>query len=67
MYEKLINKLKERMKHLRVGTSLDKCIDMGAIIDEGQKKSVEQFVEEARAEGAEVRIIFFLVFISCTN
>lgn len=46
------------MKHLRVGTSLDKCIDMGAIIDEGQKKSVEQFVEEARAEGAEVRIFF---------
>ena len=46
------------MKHLRVGTSLDKCIDMGAIIDEGQKKSVEQFVEEARAEGAEVRFFF---------
>ena len=45
------------MNHLRVGTSLDKCIDMGAIIDEGQRKSVEQFVEEAKAEGAEVSLI----------
>ena len=42
------------MKHLRVGNSLDKCVDMGAIVDESQRKSVEQFVEEARAEGAEV-------------
>ncbi|XP_066935468.1 aldehyde dehydrogenase family 16 member A1-like isoform X2 [Clytia hemisphaerica] len=54
VHDKLVNKLKERMKHLRVGNSLDKCVDMGAIIDEGQRKSVEQFVEEARAEGAEI-------------
>jgi len=44
------------MKHLRVGTSLDKCVDIGAIIDEGQRKSVEQFVEEAKTEGAEVSV-----------
>lgn len=54
IHDKLIEKIKERMKHLRVGTSLDKCIDIGAIVDPSQKKSVEQFVEEARAEGAEV-------------
>ena len=54
VHDKLVNKLKERMKHLRVGNSLDKCVDMGAIVDEGQRKSIEQFVEEARADGAEV-------------
>lgn len=52
--EKLISKLKERMKHLRVGTSLDKCIDVGAIVDNSQLKSVEEFVEHARNDGAEI-------------
>lgn len=52
--DKLIEKLKERMKHLRVGTSLDKCVDMGAIIDESQRKSIEEYVEEAKKEGAEI-------------
>lgn len=52
--KKLIDKIKERMKHLRVGNSLDKCIDMGAIVDPSQKKSIEAFVEEARKQGAEV-------------
>ncbi|XP_065668429.1 aldehyde dehydrogenase family 16 member A1 isoform X1 [Hydra vulgaris] len=50
----VIKKLKERMKTLRVGPSLDKCIDMSAIIDESQRKSIEQFVEEARRDGAEI-------------
>ncbi|XP_074658952.1 aldehyde dehydrogenase family 16 member A1-like [Tubulanus polymorphus] len=49
-----INKLKERMTHLRLGHNLDKSIDMGAVVDESQRKSVEQFVESARSEGAEV-------------
>ena len=52
--ESVVKKLKERMKTLRVGPSLDKCIDMSAIIDESQRKSIEQFVEEARRDGAEV-------------
>lgn len=51
---KLVSKLKERMSHLRVGDSLDKAIDVGAIVDESQRKTVEDFVEQARQEGAEV-------------
>lgn len=29
-------------------------MDMGAIVDESQRKSIEEYVEEARKEGAEV-------------
>lgn len=54
MFESLVGKLKERLTHFRLGDSLDKCIDMGAIVDESQKKSIEEFVDEARKEGAEV-------------
>ena len=60
--EVLIEKLKERMKQLRVGTSLDKCVDMGAIVDDSQRKSIEEYVESARKDGANVSF-----FISCYN
>ena len=57
VYGKLVDKLKTRLTHFRLGDSLDKTIDMGAIVDESQRKSVEEFVEDARREGAEVRAI----------
>lgn len=50
----LIKKIKERMGRLRVGDSLDKCIDMGPIVDGSQVKSIDHFVQQARQEGAEV-------------
>ena len=51
---KLVSKLKTRLTHFRVGDSMDKCMDMGAIVDESQRKSIDEFVEDARKEGAEV-------------
>ena len=42
------------MSRLRVGDSLDKAVDVGAIVDESQRKTVEEYVEQARKEGAEV-------------
>ena len=42
------------MSRLRVGNSLDKAVDIGAIVDESQRKTVEEYVEQARKEGAEV-------------
>ena len=54
IFGKFIKKLKERMAHLRLGDSLDKAIDMGAIVDESQVKAIAQYVEQARQEGAEV-------------
>ena len=54
VFEKFIGKLKTRLSHFRIGDTLDKAIDMAAIVDESQRKSVAEFVDEARAEGAEI-------------
>ena len=50
----LVAKLKARMAKLRVGDPLDKSNDMGALVDRTQWLRVSDFVERARAEGAEV-------------
>ncbi|XP_070544608.1 aldehyde dehydrogenase family 16 member A1-like [Ptychodera flava] len=52
--QKMVDKLKERMSHLRLGHSLDKAIDMGAIVDESQRKTIDEYVEIAKQEGGEV-------------
>lgn len=52
--EKLLRKIKERMSHLRLGHSLDKSIDMGAIVDPSQRKSIDKLVQNAKSCGAHV-------------
>ena len=54
VYDAMVAKIKERMGHLRLGDSLDKCIDMGAIVDPSQRKTVDDYVAKARAEGNDV-------------
>ncbi|XP_061407031.1 aldehyde dehydrogenase family 16 member A1 [Lethenteron reissneri] len=54
VWEPLLARLRERMSRLRVGDSLDKTVDVGALVDESQRTTIQGFVEEARAEGAEV-------------
>jgi len=54
VYDDVIARIKQRMSTLRLGHCLDKTIDMGAIIDETQRRSVDEMVQSARAEGAEV-------------
>ena len=54
VYERLVTKLKARITTLRVGHSLDKCIDMGAIVDKGQLKTVIDMVQQAADTGCEV-------------
>jgi len=54
VYDKLIKKIKARMDKLRVGHSLDKSIDMGAIVDKGQLKTIVDMVQQAKDTGAEV-------------
>ncbi|XP_077171929.1 aldehyde dehydrogenase family 16 member A1 [Paroedura picta] len=49
-----VQRLKRRMGQLRVGDSLDKVTDLGALADEGQRDAIESLVAEARAEGAEI-------------
>lgn len=52
--DRMVAKIKERMSHLRLGDSLDKSIDMGPIVDESQRKTIEDFILKAKEEGAEV-------------
>jgi aldehyde dehydrogenase (NAD+) len=51
---RFIAKLKRRMATLRVGPSLDKTIDMGAIVDPIQLARIESLVELGRSEGCDV-------------
>jgi hypothetical protein len=43
VFDRLIKKIKARMATLRLGDSLDKNIDMGAIVDESQVGSYPRF------------------------
>ncbi len=47
-----IAKLKARMATLRVGDPMDKCIDIGAIVDKSQVKQIAERVAAGIAEGA---------------
>jgi len=44
--ETLYTKLKTRMEQLIVGNPLDKCIDIGAIVDKVQLKTIEELVQQ---------------------
>ncbi len=49
--EKLYAKIKARMEKLRVGNSLDKSVDIGAIIAPVQLRTIEQLVAKGIEEG----------------
>jgi aldehyde dehydrogenase (NAD+) len=50
---RFIQKLKNRMEHMRVGDPLDKAIDMGAIVDQTQWDTIDHWVKTGVSEGAE--------------
>jgi aldehyde dehydrogenase (NAD+) len=52
--QKLYEKIRNRMEKLRVGNSLDKTVDIGAIVSHIQLKTIEDLVEVGRKEGNEV-------------
>ena len=43
---RLIEKLRVRMEHLRVGNPLDKAVDIGAIVSPGQLKEIQRLVDQ---------------------
>src|SRR5437016_346969 len=53
--ERLVAKLRARMEKLRVGPSLDKAIDMGAIVAPVQLERIRTMVTMGGEEGATVR------------
>ncbi len=54
IYEPFITKVKKRMGDLRLGDPLDKCVDMGAVVDETQLKRIDALVKKAVKAGAEI-------------
>ncbi len=49
--EQLYTKIRARMETLRVGNSLDKCVDIGAIVAPIQLKTIEDLVQKGKDEG----------------
>ncbi len=49
--EKLYKKIKKRMAKLRIGDSLDKSIDIGAIVDQQQLHTISTLVNQGVKEG----------------
>jgi aldehyde dehydrogenase (NAD+) len=52
--DSFISKLKVRMGHMRVGDPLDKCIDMGAIVDKSQWETIDRWVKTGVKEGGDL-------------
>ncbi len=50
--DKLIEKLRARMERLRVGSPLDKAVDMGAIVAPEQLERIRGLVKQGQEEGA---------------
>ena len=54
VYDTMIAKLRTRMERLRVGDPLDKAVDVGAIVDPGQRDRIASLVAQGVAEGADL-------------
>ena len=52
--ERLIAKLRARMETLRIGSPLDKAVDMGAIVAPIQLERIRSLVDQGRDEGADM-------------
>jgi aldehyde dehydrogenase (NAD+) len=50
--EQLFTKIRTRLENLRVGSPLDKAVDMGAIVDPHQLKRITDYVAKGVEEGA---------------
>jgi acyl-CoA reductase-like NAD-dependent aldehyde dehydrogenase len=53
VYEQFVNELVPRVSALKVGHPLDEAADLSSLITEGDAKRVGEWLEEARAVGAE--------------
>lgn len=52
--ERFLAKLRARMDNLRLGSPLDKSMDVGALVDPVQRQRIHGLVESARAEGCTI-------------
>lgn len=49
--EKFLNRLKARMETLRLGDPLDKCTDIGAVVDQTQMDNIQRMIDIGLKEG----------------
>ncbi|RSZ58770.1 aldehyde dehydrogenase family protein [Massilia atriviolacea] len=52
--ERFLAKLRARMDNLRLGSPIEKSVDIGALVDPIQRQRIEGLVEAARAEGCTI-------------
>ncbi|WP_370663172.1 aldehyde dehydrogenase family protein [Massilia antarctica] len=52
--ERFLAKLRARMDKLRLGSPIEKSVDIGALVDPIQRQRIEGLVEAARAEGCTI-------------
>ncbi|MGB7342363.1 MAG: aldehyde dehydrogenase family protein [Phototrophicaceae bacterium] len=52
--EKFLDNLRQRMSKLRIGDSLDKSIDIGAVVDPVQYQTIDKWVQAGINEGASI-------------
>jgi aldehyde dehydrogenase (NAD+) len=52
--ERFLGKVRARMENLRLGSPLDKSMDVGALVDPVQRQRIAGLVDSARAEGCTV-------------
>ncbi|WP_426112170.1 aldehyde dehydrogenase family protein [Massilia sp. PWRC2] len=52
--QRFLAKVRARMDNLRVGSPLDKSMDVGALVDPVQRQRIDALVESARAEGCTI-------------
>jgi len=52
--ERFLGKVRARMENLRLGSPLDKSMDVGALVDPVQQQRIHGLVEAARAEGCTI-------------
>ena len=50
--DRFVEAVVERARALQVGNGLDESVDMGPSVDEGQLRTVLQYIDEGRREGA---------------
>lgn len=52
--DRFLEKVRRRMARLRTGDSLDKAVDLGAVVDPIQHQTIDRWVKLALAEGAAI-------------
>lgn len=56
IYNELLDILLEKVGALKLGNGLDETVDVGPIVNEGQRKGIHEYVEIGKSEGAKLSI-----------